>query len=198
MKEKTYKTLAVIALIVAVTGLSIAYAAYSETLTINGSAKVVASQWDIHFENLAESIVSNNGVSLSDPEFETDEVTKITGFKAQLTAPGDSVTYKFDVVNDGTLAAKLSSFTAGQITACTADPESDPVATNGEVQAVCADLTYTLTYEDGTEIKVNDELSGGTSKKLKLTVAWDENSKAETSGNIDVTLGETILIYTQK
>lgn len=198
MKERTYKTLAVIALIVALTGLSIAYAAYTETITINGSARVVAAKWDIRFKNISDGIGINNGESLSEPELENDSVTKITGFKAQLTAPGDAVSYNLDVANDGTLAAKLSTLSMGQITACTADPNSETIATEAEVQAVCADLTYTLTYEDGSAIKVNDEIAAASSKKLKLTIAWDKNSEAETSGDINVTLGETTLIYTQK
>ena len=50
-KERKIKVLSVAALLVAVLGLTVAFAALSQTLTINGSATVNTASWDIHFKN---------------------------------------------------------------------------------------------------------------------------------------------------
>ena len=46
-KERGAKLIAVIALLVAVAGLTIGYAAYSSTLTINGTATVDPADWNV-------------------------------------------------------------------------------------------------------------------------------------------------------
>ena len=46
-KERRVKALAIVVLVIAVLGLTIAFAALSQTLTINGSAKLDASKWGI-------------------------------------------------------------------------------------------------------------------------------------------------------
>ena len=48
-KERGAKVIAVVALLIAVVGLTIGYAAYASTLTINGSANVDPASWDVHF-----------------------------------------------------------------------------------------------------------------------------------------------------
>ena len=48
-KERGFRIIAVIALMVAVVGLTIGYAAYSSTLKITGAAKVDPSSWNVKF-----------------------------------------------------------------------------------------------------------------------------------------------------
>ena len=50
-KTRKIKIISLCALLVAVLGLTVAFAALSQTLTIKGSAAVNAASWDIHFEN---------------------------------------------------------------------------------------------------------------------------------------------------
>ena len=46
-------TIAIVAvLVISVIGLGIAFAAFSQTLTINGGASVQASQWKVVFEGI--------------------------------------------------------------------------------------------------------------------------------------------------
>ena len=105
-KERKIKILSIIALIIAVLGLTVAFAALSETLTINGTASVDAASWDIHFENLTGPDLEGTGkvndtASLSG--------TTISNVNMSVTKPGDSVTYYFDIVNDGTIDAVLDT-----------------------------------------------------------------------------------------
>ena len=55
-KQRKIKVMSVVALIVAVLGLTVAFAALSQTLTINGTANVDAASWDIHFETISSSV----------------------------------------------------------------------------------------------------------------------------------------------
>lgn len=189
--DRTFKVVAVIALLVAVIGLTIGYAAYTETLTIDGSAKVTPATWDVKFKNLGTTEKTGDATS-TDPTL-TD--TTISGFVATLTMPGDSVKYKFDIANDGTIDAKLTTFTMGTLSCA---PSSGSAATQEQATAVCAELSYTLEYGSPlTTPAVNDTLAKETSKSAELTLTWDSNGVAEPDGNIDVTVGTTTLIYSQ-
>ena len=52
MKDRNYKIITVLAMILAVTGLSIAYAAYTSTLRISGNVTARASEksWNVKFD----------------------------------------------------------------------------------------------------------------------------------------------------
>ena len=50
MEKDRKKKIITLLVIVFVTTLSIAYAAVSRTLSINGTAKMDTANWDVHFE----------------------------------------------------------------------------------------------------------------------------------------------------
>ena len=58
-KERRIKILSIVALLIAVAGLTIAFAAMSKTLTINGTATMDTAVWDIHFESAI--VISKKG-----------------------------------------------------------------------------------------------------------------------------------------
>ena len=51
-KERKFKTIGLVAVFVAVIGLSIAFAALSRILTINGTGKVSSSTWSVVWEEI--------------------------------------------------------------------------------------------------------------------------------------------------
>ena len=107
-KERRIKIISLCALLVAVLGLTVAFASLSQTLTINGSAAVNAASWDIHFEKTSGKETEVKGATtFTEP---TLSGTTIENFSATLTKPGDSVTYYFDIVNNGTVDAVVSSY----------------------------------------------------------------------------------------
>ena len=107
-KTRQIKIISLCALLVAVLGLTVAFASLSQTLTINGSAAVNAASWDIHFEKTSGKETEVKGTAtFTEP---TLSGTKIENFSATLTKPGDSVTYYFDIVNKGTVDAVVSSY----------------------------------------------------------------------------------------
>ena len=67
MERRRGTTVAVVAaLIIAVVSLGIAFAAFSSTLTINGSATVESSSWDIHYSDVSGGTApSSSGKTIS-------------------------------------------------------------------------------------------------------------------------------------
>ena len=104
-KERRVKALAIVVLVIAVLGLTIAFAALSQTLTINGSAKLDASKWGLKFDNLV--LASGNEYVEGTANIKTDDNTVIENMNVRLTTPGDKVVYTVDLVNEGTINAKI-------------------------------------------------------------------------------------------
>lgn len=194
-KERGFKVIALVALIVAIVGLSFGYAAWTTTLTINGSAVVDPASWNVFFDYKSGSSLtptigghaSSTGASLT--------ATAVSGFEATLVAPGDSVTYNWLVKNTGSLDAELKTYTKGTLSCA---PATSSTATQAEANAVCADLEYTIAYSDGN-IAVGNVLPKTTgSKELVMTLSWKESSTASPSDDIKVTVSPTTFIYQQK
>ena len=86
--------------------------------------------------------------------------------------------FTIDVINSGTIPAKLTSFTF----AGTKGDESIINASTG-LSYTSDKLTYTVTYEDGTTLLANDELKAGSKKKIRISVSnidTEENNTNET------------------
>ena len=194
-KDRGFKIIALIALVVAVAGLSFGYAAWSTTLTISGSAKVNPATWDVHFAYKSGSSLTPTIAGNASTTGATLTSTAVSGFDITLKAPGDSVTYNWLVKNEGSIDAKLKTYNMGTISCA---PATGSTATQAEANAVCNDLTYTLTYADGSAIAVNDTLVKNTgSKELKMTLQWKSTSSATPTDDIKVTVSTTTMIYEQ-
>ena len=114
-KERKLKIYGLCALIIAVLGLTVAFAALSQTLKINGSASVDPANWNVHFESLdgtnnilSTSKMDHTGAEGLEKASLSDDKKTISYFGI-LFAPGDSVMYDFKIVNSGTVDAKISS-----------------------------------------------------------------------------------------
>ena len=188
-RNRKIKTLSLVALIVAVLGLGVAFAALSSKLTINGSAKAQAGSWNIHFAKTLDMPTQTTGnASFTEP---TLYDTSILGFKATVTKPGDSVTYYFDIVNSGTVDALVDSYVfKSGYQDCTAtrvsdhpeckiyDFKSDGVINASDLSVWRVSIKYGLYYTDNNkEIKSDDTISAGETKHAKLVVEYLSGSK---------------------
>lgn len=185
------KVLIVAALIISIVAIGIGFAAFTQTLNINGSATVQTSSWKVKFSEL--SPVEKTGTAsevtpptLSDTTIETYDVT----FKT----PGDSVKYKFKVANTGSYNAKLTTVTVPTPT-CTGTGAT--AAT--DAAKVCDKLTYTLTYADGSTLTENDTLNVNETKDLVLTLSYNSFEDANLLPTADVTISNLgiTLVYSQ-
>lgn len=206
-KDRGFRIIAVVALVFAVAGLTIAYANYSTNLVIqgnngaNGNVGTVASSWDVHFEylNSTDSAITtdNNSVVLTGYAEDAGtatiaaNTTTISGIDFTLKAGGDSAAYKFLVANDGDINAKISAVTGGKLT-CTS-------TVNAEAEAVCAKLSKTLTYTDGgAAVDVNDELANSTSKGMTLKFDLASDFSTQLTADVDVSMSDITITYAQK
>ena len=127
-------------------GMGIGYAAISTTLTIDGTSDIDSASWNVHFENVQ---VTSGSVTATTPVISNE--TSVS-FSANLANPGDFYEFTVDVVNVGTLDAKLDGI--GILPALTQEQQNY--------------LYYTVTYLDGSDIFENDPLYSGTTKKLLI------------------------------
>lgn len=191
-KERRIKVLSVVALVVAVLGLTVAFAALSTTLTINGTASVDAATWDIHFENLSEGKTTGGAVVNQEPSISGEKSTIIGDYDVTITKPGDSVSFTFDVKNAGTIDASLSELTKALTPTCTSNSAVDE-----DESIVCDGLTYTLTYTDNeTPVAKSDTLNQGETKNLTLKLAYDSDQVP--SDDVEISNLGITLQYTQK
>ena len=179
-KERGFRALSIVAVCIAIAALSISYATLSQTLTINGTATLKSSTWDVHFENLTVPTKVNGGLVGSASENSSSVTTTAFAFSADLVLPGDQVTYLWDVTNAGTINAKLSAA---------------PILT-GLTDAQAKDVSYVFTYSDGTAIAANDTLDAGATKHLKLVVTFSSASTQTVATDTALTLSSS-LIYVQ-
>ena len=209
-KTRKIKIISLCALLVAVLGLTVAFAALSQTLTIKGSAAVDAASWDIHFEKTSGKETEAKGAAtFTEP---TLSGTKIENFSATLTKPGDSVTYYFDIVNKGTVDAVVSSFNfPNAFSDCFANINKYSYCKNfdfngdGNVNAldklVYASLfSYRLAYADTDEsVTRSDTINAGETKHMKLVIEYKDTATELPENNLTLTSSDPITItYEQK
>lgn len=101
--------------------ITIAWAAFSSTLTISGSAKVAQQTWKVQFTNLDGTAISANtaiaspvygGISeapATDPLYIKANALDVEGNIGTINASGDKITYIWMVKNFGTFDAKVAT-----------------------------------------------------------------------------------------
>lgn len=183
----------IITVVSVLTIIGIVYAAFSQQLNVNGNATVTSSTWKVKFANLGEAEVTGAAKEITAPTIDTDD-TKIGDYAVSLTLPGDSVSYTFDVVNEGTFDAQISSVTI-PTPSCLGTGDA---ATN-DASNVCNHITYTLKYADGTNVQSSDTLSAGQTKSMVLTLNYSGDVSAEQLPKNDVAINNlsTTIVYSQ-
>lgn len=156
-KERKIKLIAISALIVAVLGLTIAFASLSQTLTINGAATLDAAKWGIKFENLSSGKVVGDA-TINDTAIIAEDQITINNIDVSLKTPGDSVTYTVDLVNEGTINAEIYSIEVPSLT---------------EEQKKY--INFKVTYDNGEEVKQGDILNKETKKNLTIKVEFKKD-----------------------
>lgn len=194
-KERGAKVIAIVALLIAVVGLTVGYAAYSSTLTINGTANVDPASWKVNFGyKTGDSLTGTTKGHATETTAPTLADTTISGFDVTLKAPGDSVTYNFLIKNSGTLNAKLANFTMGTLTCA---PNASSNISQEDATELCGELKYTLAYAGGSTITTGEILNPNNSKELELKLEWPSDSTLSVSDDVKVTIGATTFVYEQ-
>ena len=205
MKEnkKYLQLFSVLALVVAVLGISVGFAAMSQTLTISGQGKVTPANWDIKF---TQATFDDNGTDAtatvdanSTPQKPTLSDTTFSNYEIVLTKPGDVGTYYVTVENQGDIDAQLTTANIGSSLVFTGSAQDAAVKAADE-DIVEANVTYTVTWDDDAPILnsgANIDLDAGDSRIIKIEVAYDEDADELPSAPVTITGRDVTLIYTQ-
>lgn len=115
-KNRSAKAIAVLALLVAVAGVSIGFAAFSNTLTISSGATVKANpdNFKVYFSSSeteqAENLIVATGTGEgANAIIDNSSKQKLTNVSATFTEPGQSVVYTLYAHNAGKYVAYLNS-----------------------------------------------------------------------------------------
>ena len=154
-KERRTKALVVVVLLIVVAGLTVAFAALSATLNINGTAYLDAAKWGIRFENLSSPTKIGSATTTGTAKIEETKAAEITDMNVSLSIPGDKVVYTVDLVNKGTINAKIDNIEKTLLTS--------------EQQRY---LTFKVTDQNGKEVSEGDILSAGETKNLTITIEF--------------------------
>ncbi len=143
MAKKTIFLVGIISLLF----ITIGYAYLNAALSINGSTTIVSNTWDIHFES-----VTNNSVVATTPASIQGNNTSIN-YSVRLERPGDFYEFKVDIVNTGSIPAKVSL-----------------VNTQGISNEASSYLETSIKYTDGTNVQVDDLLNPHSMKRIVVRV----------------------------
>ena len=157
------------------------------SLSISGSATVNSATWQVEFLEGSWDTPVGSAVT-SGPTF---GVTSITDIGATLVKPGDKAVYRFKVKNKGSIPAKLSANTAIGTVSCTGG------ASTAEASATCANISYTLTYGDGSVPTEGDTLAASAEKDLILTIEFKSTATTVPSSAVTVNGISATLEYVQ-
>ncbi len=211
-KNRKIQVMAIVALVIAIIGLSVGFAAFSSVLNIQSSANVKPDTGTMNVDfsssedkvEVAEivptatpnSLVTTNGVidNSGDPT--------ISKLSATFTEPGQSVVYKFYAYNAGELNAYLKSIIFGNVAGqnatkvCTASEET----TDALVQKACEKISVKVKV--GNEIETSTGMASitghalgkGTGELVTVTLEYEAGAD-RADGDFTVAFGNIALNY---
>ena len=211
-KNRNAQVIAIVALVVAVLGLSIGFASFSNVLNIQASANVKpdSSTLNVDFSSSIDSVTvaeitptaTPNSIVTTNATIDNSADPTISNLSATFTEPGQSVVYKFYAYNAGELNAYLKSIVyanaagSNATKVCTAKEGT----TDALVQKACENILV--------KVKVGNELETATGKASitghslakktgeMITVTLEYAAGAErTDGDFSVVFGNITLNY---
>ena len=194
-----------ITFIIAIIGLGVAFAAFSTTLNISGSATVQASSWNVYFTKTSKgSAAGTTGVSVTPTATNTQSGINSTAsgtgtlktaeftWNGTFKTPGDKLSYTFYIYNKGTYTAKLTTLTKPSVT-CTKGGSAETT--------VCGYITYNLYTNSGgtTALAANSTLAPDACQQVWLIATLGSSLPASSLPNADVVTNPitVTLVYTQ-
>lgn len=111
-KKKNGQLIIIGVLAVAILFMSIGFAAYSQTLNIDGEVTVQPATWSVHWDT-ASFTTAQNSVQVTTTQLTNTDIS----FTATLEKPGDFAKFTVNAVNDGTFDANLDALTMSALSA---------------------------------------------------------------------------------
>ena len=188
--------------------ITIAWAAFSSTLTIGGTATVEKASWKVVFTDTDGVDVTGTGKTLTGtPKSNTNadistatlaissDGLTISGIVGKLMGAGDEIVYDWKVKNFGTFDAELVSIDTDLLTAAAATTGSNIAITcaSSDVGAVANDITTWCASHIAAKLYISPTGTASGSEVLALRSGASGSEKysvdikkAGTTGNTDV------------
>ena len=209
MRNNGSKYIVVVALLISVVALSLGFAAFSNTLTINSSATYTSDEENFRVIFTQNGSTTTGGSSIVTPTKSPTTITAgnatisgttISGLSATFAATGQSVTYNFYTVNATAFLAYLNSINIGSKTCTAADG-----TTQSYVNAACNDISLSVKAGSAsavttTQSSINSHTvaaQAGTTpgyEAIQVVISYAANG-ATADGDFTVSFGPTTLVY---
>ena len=194
MKARKQKQLIIIAVLLIVFGMGIAYAAIMST-TLNISASSIATNqlsWNVGFTGSSAS-ATTGGTSATGRSCGSATITASTVTLADttLSKPNDSCRYTLTIKNNGTIPATIASINPTAPSGITCNPISG-------AKMVCGNITYIIaTNTAGTTALTTGgtALAAGASRTVYLMVKYTGSSL--NSSTVTHTGAQFTIVYNQ-
>lgn len=209
-RDRSTKVIAIVALCVAIFGLSVGFAAFSNDLTIKSEATVKpnASDFDVNFSSSDTSetdgtvtATSTAGVSAQDATINNATAPTISGIKVEFTEPGQSAKYSFFAHNAGKYKAFLNNVTfknakdANANIACVAAEGTNAAMVASACQGISIKVKVgTTTFVEPTPNITSHELPIDQYEPVEVTIEY-KTGAARADGDFQVNIGDIVLTY---
>lgn len=203
-RDNKSKVIAIIALVIAVTGLSIGFAMYSSVLTINTNAMLTPDSKDFKVEFQEGTAVSPTGAASVTLSSNSDNQVVVSDVVAKISKPGDVVTILVPIKNTGNYDAYLKSvnFTPATGDKCTplvAQEDLSSVSSTN-VNAVCDDISMkilvgSLSFTSSTVLTSEHKLLRGKSEMCAIIITYDSNSTVVAQNDMKINFGKIELNF---
>lgn len=172
-KENTVQLGVIIVLTIAVLVMAVGYAAFSQSLTINGTVTASAAKWSVRLKGT--SYAESTGSVAATTKTITD--TAMT-YAATLDKPGDFYEFTVDVENNGTFDAKLTSINLSALDAT-------------QSKYIKYTVSYGSTDYTATATGLNVALAASATETVKVRVEYyqpeDSNDLPTTAATVNLT-----------
>ena len=140
--------------------VSIGYAILTSNLKINGNSAVKSASWIIHWDSVEVKEGSVTGDNVIKAATIVDSKKTLVEYSIVLSKPGDYYEFTVDAVNEGTINAMVNY-----------------IANTGLTEAQKKYIQYSVTYDDGTSLRLRDRLAANSREKIHVLVKYrdDEN-----------------------
>ena len=209
-RDRSTKVIAIVALCVAVFGLSVGFAAFSNDLTITSEATVKpnASDFDVNFSSSDTSetdgtvtATSTAGVTAQDATINNATAPTISGIKVEFTEPGQSAKYSFFAHNAGKYNAFLNNVTfknakdANANIACVAAEGTNAAMVASACQGISIKVKVgTTTFVEPTPNITSHELPIDQYEPVEVTIEY-KTGATRADGDFQVNIGDIVLTY---
>lgn len=212
-KNRSIKVIAIVALCVSVLGLSLGFAAFSNTLVISSSANVNPdpNTFKVVFSSSDQSLATNKidgvasaGATAGSATITNGTIPTITDLTAKFTEPGQTVTYTFYAYNSGEYEAFLKSISYANVDGansprvCTAKDGQNVTA--GLLSTACEDISLKVNVGSTTVTGTNDNITGHSLGRkdyepITVTITYANNGNHRVDGDFSVAFGDVSLMY---